>query len=489
MFKLQRSYSSLGHLHHSVTLFHSTSNPNVFLWTPIIHADTHFGLYHHTLSYYSQMLVHPIQPNAFTPSSLLKACTLHPIKVVHSHAIKSLVSYTTMLTCYTKHGMLPEVRVLFERMGVKDVVCWNVMIDGYAQHGCPYGALVPFRKMMMMHGNGNGKVRPNEITIEVVLLVHWSVVGYGIHGFGDEALQLFHDMCYVEVKPSDITFVAALTTCVHAGLVYGESSWLSWARVRSLRPCEEHGEHKDLETLHELKGPMTRSNSKLLQEEMAKRIKDGLLVKGKEGENHKELNWSMLKIVEQHWGTLLWACRIHSNVSFGEEIAEFLVSNGLASSGTYVLLSNMYAAAGNWVGVAKVRSMMKGSGVEKEPGCSSIEVNNRVHEFLAGDLRHPRSKDIYSMLKKMNAWLKARGYTPKTDVVLHDIGEREKEQSLEVHSEKLALAFGLISTSPGAAIKIVKNLRVCLDCHAVMKMMSKISGRKIIMRPEPVSPL
>ena len=59
--------------------------------------------------------------------------------------------------------------------GVKDVVCWNVMIDGYAQHGCPYGALVPFRKMMMMHGNGNGKVRPNEITIEVVLLVHWSV--------------------------------------------------------------------------------------------------------------------------------------------------------------------------------------------------------------------------------------------------------------------------------------------------------------------------
>ncbi|KAG5057506.1 hypothetical protein JHK86_012502 [Glycine max] len=206
---------------------------------------------------------------------------------------------------------------------------------------------------------------------------------------------------------------------------------------------------------------------------MAKRIKDGLLVKGKEGENHKELNWSI----------------IHSNVSFGEEIAEFLVSNGLASSGTYVLLSNMYAAAGNWVGVAKVRSMMKGSGVEKEPGCSSIEVNNRVHEFLAGDLRHPRSKDIYSMLKKMNAWLKARGYTPKTDVVLHDIGEREKEQSLEVHSEKLALAFGLISTSPGAAIKIVKNLRVCLDCHAVMKMMSKISGRKIIMRPEPVSPL
>jgi len=179
---------------------------------------------------------------------------------------------------------------------------------------------------------------------------------------------------------------------------------------------------------------------------------------------------------------LLWACRIHNDVSLGEEIAEFLVSNDLATSGTCVLLSNMYAAARNWVGVAKVRSFMKESGVEKEPGCSSIEVNNRVHEFLAGDIRHRRSKDIYSMLGKMNGWLKARGYTPKIDLVLHDIGEHQKEQSLEVHSEKLALAFGLISTSPGTAIKIVKNLRVCLDCHAVMKMMSKISGRKIIMR-------
>ena len=59
-------------------------------------------------------------------------------------------------------------------------------------------------------------------------------------------------------------------------------------------------ELKDLETLHELKGPMTRSRVKFLQEEMATRIKDRLLIKGKEGENHKDLNWSTLKIAEQH---------------------------------------------------------------------------------------------------------------------------------------------------------------------------------------------
>lgn len=421
-----------------------------------------------------------------------------------------------MLTCYAKHGMLPEARVLFEGMGMKDVVCWNVMIDGYAQHGCPNEALVFFRKMMMMMGgNGNGKVRPNEITVVAVLsscgqvgalecgkwvhsyvenngikvnvrvgtalvdmyckcgsledarkifdvmegkdVVAWNsmIMGYGIHGFSDEALQLFHEMCCIGVKPSDITFVAVLTACAHAGLV--SKGWEVFDSMKDGYGMEPKVEHY---------GCMVNLLGR------AGRMQEAYdLVRSMEVEPDPVL-----------WGTLLWACRIHSNVSLGEEIAEILVSNGLASSGTYVLLSNMYAAARNWVGVAKVRSMMKGSGVEKEPGCSSIEVKNRVHEFVAGDRRHPRSKDIYSMLEKMNGWLKERHYTPKTDAVLHDIGEQEKEQSLEVHSEKLALAFGLISTSPGAAIKIVKNLRVCLDCHAVMKIMSKISGRKIIMR-------
>lgn len=182
------------------------------------------------------------------------------------------------------------------------------------------------------------------------------------------------------------------------------------------------------------------------------------------------------------WGTLLGACRLHRNVALGEEIAEFLMSRNIASSGTYILLSNIYASAGNWDGVAKARTWMKESGVHKEPGCSSIEVHNKVHEFLAGDLRHPKSKEIYKMLEEINGWLKGQGYTPRTDTVLHDIGEKQKEKSLEVHSEKLALAFGLISTEPGTAIKIVKNLRVCLDCHAVTKLISKITGRKIVMR-------
>ncbi|KAJ6378500.1 hypothetical protein OIU78_028691 [Salix suchowensis] len=86
------------------------------------------------------------------------------------------------------------------------------------------------------------------------------------------------------------------------------------------------------------------------------------------------------------------------------------------------------------------------------------------------------------MLEEINGWLKTHGHTPQTDIVLHDLEDAQKERSLGVHSEKLALAFGLITTKPGTTIKIVKNLRVCADCHAVTKLISKITGRKIVMR-------
>ncbi|MED6120232.1 hypothetical protein PIB30_019022 [Stylosanthes scabra] len=509
-FKLQRSYSSLGHLHHSLSVFNLTPDPTVFSWTAIIYAHAHRGLFHHSLALYSQMLQTSVQPNNFTFSSLLKGLPFEPAVALHCHVIKfgfcndlyittclvdayarggdvvsaqklfdemperSLVSITAMITCYAKHGKLAEARKVFDEMEEeRDVVCWNVMIDGYTQHGLPNEALLLFRKMLAEEKRKNSKVRPNEVTVLAVLsscgqlgalesgrwvhsyiknngvqvnvqvatalidmyckcggledarkvfdgingkdVVAWNsmIMGYAIHGFCEEAFRLFDEMHGMGVSPTDITFIAVLSACGHSGLV---------AKGWEIDP-------------------------------------DPVL-----------------------WGTLLWACRLHNNASLGEEVVEFIVSHNLANSGTYVLLSNMYAAAGDWEGVAKIRSRMKDCGVEKEPGCSSIEVNNKVHEFLAGDLRHPKSKEIYLMLEEMNCWLKAKGYTPKTDIILHDLGEQQKEQSLEVHSEKLALAFGLISTRPGTPIKIVKNLRVCLDCHAVMKMMSKITGRKIVMR-------
>ncbi|EOX91580.1 Tetratricopeptide repeat (TPR)-like superfamily protein [Theobroma cacao] len=544
-FKLQRSYSSLGRLDYSLALFNRTLNPNIFFYTSIINAHALHGLSQEALFIYTRMLFEGVQPNEFTFSSILKSCSFEHGKMLHSQAIKfgfdsdlyvktglvdvyarggdigsarlvfermlekSLVSFTTMLTCYAKHGELEEARLLFDGMVKKDVVCWNVMIDGYAQHGMPNEALVLFRRMLA------AKARPNEITILAVLsacaqlgalesgrwlhtyidnnniqvnvrvatalidmyskcgsledarlvfdripdkdVVAWNsmIIGYALHGFSQEALELFHGMCRTRLRPTDITFIGVLGACGHAGLVNE-----GWSLFYAMK--DEYGIEPKIEHYGCMVNLLGRAGRLEEAYELAKNMKiepDPIL-----------------------WGALLGACRLHGNIDLGEKIVEFLVGHNVANSGTYILLSNMYAAKGNWEGVARIRTLMKDSGVQKEPGCSSIEVNSKVHEFLAGDLKHPKSKEIYTMLEEMNGWLKAHGYTPQTDIVLHDIGDVQKEQSLEVHSEKLALAYGLICTQPGTPIKIVKNLRVCSDCHAATKLISKITGRKIVMR-------
>ncbi|KAG8363519.1 hypothetical protein BUALT_Bualt19G0030900 [Buddleja alternifolia] len=544
-FKLQRSYSSLGHVENSVALFNQTQNPNVYFYTAVINGHAKNGLIEKAFLFYVQMLTENVEPNAFTLSAVLKSCTLPAGKALHSHAHKfgfesdtyvrtalidvyarggdivsarklfdtmperNLVSSTAMITGYAKNGDVDEARVLFDGMEERDVVSWNVMIDGYAQHGRPNEALNLFTQMLKANLKPNeasmlavlsacgqvgalesgqwihSYIKYNKILINAQLgtalidmyskcgslddakivfdgirkkdaIVYNAMIGgYAIHGFSEEALKLFEEMTRAGLHPTDITFIGLLSVCAHAGLISeGRALFNTMKDKYKIQPKVEHY---------------------------------GCMVNllGRAGQLDEAYELIMSASVEADpilWGTLLGACKLHRNVVLGEKVVEFLVKHGLANSGTYVLLSNIYAAMGNWDGVARMRSLMKQSGVLKEPGCSLVEVNNKVHEFFAGDMKHPKSKEIYKMLEEMNKWLKANGFVSQTDEVLHDIGEVEKERSLEVHSEKLALAFGLISTKEGTGIKIVKNLRVCSDCHAVMKLISKITGRKIVMR-------
>nr|AYM00532.1 pentatricopeptide repeat protein [Salvia miltiorrhiza] len=544
--KLQRSYSSLGYVQNSVALFNLTQNPDVFFYTAIIRGHAINGLHERALNFYVQMLIEEIEPNAFTLSTVLKACcTLETGKALHCHAHKfglvsdsyvrtalidiyarggdivlarrlfdsmverNLVTFTSMITGYAKNGNVDEARELFDGMEERDVVSWNVMIDGYAQHGRPNEAIVLFRQMM------KAKLKPDEATMVAVLsacgqvgalgsgqwihsylgyratfncrvgtalidmyskcasledarkvfdgikdkdaVVYNAMIGgYAIHGFSQDAMKLFKEMPEVGLHPTDITFISVLSACAHAGLISE-----SWGLFNAMK--DEYGIQPKVEHYGCMVNLLGRAGRLEEAYELVKSMSIGAD--------------SVL------WGALLNACRLHKNIALGEKVVQFLLQRGLAHSGTYVLLSNIYAAAGNWDGVARTRAMMKQSGVQKEPGCSSVEVNNKVHEFLAGDTKHPKSKDIYAMLEEMSKWLKAHRHASQTEEVLHNMDdEAEKERSLKVHSEKLALAFALISTKRGTTIKIVKNLRVCPDCHAVMKLVSKITGRKIVMR-------
>lgn len=182
------------------------------------------------------------------------------------------------------------------------------------------------------------------------------------------------------------------------------------------------------------------------------------------------------------WGALLGASRIHGNMELSEKAAEMVFKMEPNNSATYVLLSNLYAASKRWVDVSKIRLKMREVGVHKTPGYSWVEIHNKIHTFTAGDCFHPEKRSIYAFLEELDLKMKQEGYVPATKLVLHNVEEEEKKHMLKYHSEKLAVAFGILTIPAGRPIRVMKNLRVCEDCHNAIKHISKIVGRLIIVR-------
>lgn len=182
------------------------------------------------------------------------------------------------------------------------------------------------------------------------------------------------------------------------------------------------------------------------------------------------------------WQTLLGACRTYGNVEMAELASRKLVEMGFISCGDFVLLSNVYAARQRWDDVGRVRDAMRRRDVKKTPGFSYIEVKGMMHKFVYGDQSHSSCREIYAKLDEIKFRIKAYGYAAETGNVLHDIGDEDKEIALCYHSEKLAVAFGLTCTEEGTLIQVIKNLRICGDCHVVIKLISKIYNREIVVR-------
>lgn len=182
------------------------------------------------------------------------------------------------------------------------------------------------------------------------------------------------------------------------------------------------------------------------------------------------------------WGALLGASRIYGDTELGEKAAEMIFQMEPDNAGMYVLLSNLYAASGRWGDVGKMRLKMRDTGVKKVPGYSWIEAQNKIHTFSVGDALHPQRERIYSFLEELDLRMKKEGYVSSTKLVLHDVEEEEKEHMLKHHSEKLAVAFGILTIPAGRPIRVIKNLRACADCHTAIKYISKIVGRVVILR-------
>ncbi|WOK96073.1 hypothetical protein Cni_G04780 [Canna indica] len=419
------------------------------------------------------------------------------------------ISWNSMIAGYLKCGLVVEARALFDAMPSKDVVSWTTMIGGYAQHDQFMETLELFNEMQV------GPIRPDETTLVSVISacahlsaleqgkwVHayikknsidiniflgttlidmymkcgsvetalevfngmkdrgisaWNAVisGLAMNGLVMESLERFADMENSGVLPNEITFVGVLGACRHAGLVdEGRQHFKSMQQTYGIQPNVKH-----YGCMVDLFG------------------RAGLL---KEAEEFME-SMPMTPDVAT-WGALLGACKKHGATEIGEQVGKKLIELEPQHDGFHVLLANIYASTGRWDDVMKLRGTMRKRGVMKIPGCSMIESNGVVHEFLAGDRTHPQMEKIDKMIEEMTWRLKTEGYQPDITDVAYDIEEEEKETTLYRHSEKLAIAFGLISTFPPTPIRIMKNLRICGDCHEAAKIISRAYQREIIVR-------
>ncbi|XP_059306589.1 putative pentatricopeptide repeat-containing protein At3g08820 [Lycium ferocissimum] len=459
-----------------------------------------------------------LSPDSFTIVRVLSACSrvgdVSAGEWVHKYAVemgmgRNVFVNTGLIDMYAKCGNMGKAREVFDMMVEKDVVSWSAMIQGYASNGLPKEALELFYVMQgenvrpdcysmvgvlsacarlgaLEVGERASKLMDvNEFFSNAVLgtalidmyakcgrmgsaweifkrmtvkdRVIWNAVisGLAMHGHVKSAFCCFGQVEKLGIKPDGNTFIGLLCAFTHAGLVDdGRNYFRSMTHLYSLEPTIEHyGCMVDL---------LGRS---------------GLL-----DEAHSLIESMPMKANAVIWGALLSGCRLHHDTKLAEHVLKHLIELEPWNSGNYVLLSNIYSSNNKWDDSEKIRSSMNEGRMQKIPAYSWIEINGIVHEFLVGDMYHPISEMIYIKLGELTKELKEAGYVPKTEYVLFDIEEEEKEHFVGCHSEKLALAYGLLSTKPSDVIRIIKNLRICGDCHTFFKLVSKITEREIILR-------
>lgn len=290
-------------------------------------------------------------------------------------------------------------------------------------------------------------------------LVCWNAIigGYAHQGQVDMALALLEEIGsgISGLVPNYVTFVCILSACSRAGAVEQGMEIFESMQVRyGIEPGAEHYAC----------------------------VVDML---GRAGMVESAYNFIMKMPMQPTisvWGALLNACKVYSKPELGTIAAENLFKLDPKDSGNHVLLSNMFAAAGRWEEANLVRVEMKDVGIKKGAGCSWIAVKNKIHVFQAKDTSHERNSEIQAMLDEMRRKMEAAGYVPDTKFALYDLEEEEKLTEVRHHSEKIALAFGLVALPPAVPIRINKNLRICGDCHSFFKFVCGSFEREIIIR-------
>lgn len=511
------TYAKCGDLHGAIQVFEKMSERNVVSWTSMMAGYVREGNSDEAIKLFHEMERNGVSPDIFTVTSILHACarsgSLDNGKDIHNYIRENnmdsnLFVCNALMDMYAKCGSMEDANSVFTQMPVKDIISWNTVIGGYSKNCLPNEALKYFTEMQQIS-------KPDSITVACVLpacaslaalgkgqevhgyiirngyssdryvanalvdmyvkcgllvlaqllfdmipvkdLISWTVMiaGYGMHGFGNEAIAAFNEMRRVGIKPDEVSFISILYACSHSGLL--DEGWRLFNIMRNECKIEPKLEHYSC-------------------------MVDLLSRTGNLSKAYKFIKKMPIEPDATIWGSLLCGCRIFLDVELAEKVAEHVFELEPENTGYYVLLANIYAEAEKWEEVKKLRQRIGRQGLKKNPGCSWIIIRGKVNIFVASDASHPQAKKIQSLLKRLRAKMNEEGCHPKTRYALINADDMEKEIALCGHSEKLAMAFGMLNLSPGRTIRVTKNLRVCGDCHEMAKFMSKTSGREIVLR-------
>jgi len=518
--KLITLYSVCGRVDEARLVFQiGHESPPEPVWVALAIGYSRNGFPHEALLLYRDMLSRCSKPGNFAFSMALKASSdsgnalvgraIHAQIVKHDVGEADQVVNNALLGFYVEIGCFDEVLKMFEVMPRRNVVSWNTLIAGLAGQDRVPETLGAFR---VMQGEGmgfswitlttvlpmcaqltalhsgkeiHGQILKSRKNADVPLLnslmdmyakcgeigycekvfdrmrsrdlTSWNTMlaGYSTNGQIHKALALFDEMIRSCIEPDEITFVALLSGCSHSGLRSEGQRLFTVMQDYGVKPSLEH-----YACLVDILGRSGKLDEALTVAENIPMRPSGSI-----------------------WGSLLNSCRLHGNVPLAEIVAERLFEIEPNNPGNFVMLSNIYANAGMWEDVKRVRERMAMTGIKKDAGCSWIQMKHKIHIFVAGGSTDFRSSAEYIKIwNELSNAIKNLGYTANTSVVLHDINEDMKATWVCEHSERLAAVSALIHTGAGMPIRITKNLRVCVDCHSWMKAVSEVTGRLIVLR-------
>lgn len=529
-------YSKSGVLDSVLKAFQMIDEKNVISWTSVISACGDNGNSAAGLDVFVQMICDGVEPNEFALTSVLSLCCVTQALAmgfqVHSLSIKlgyesNLQVMNSVMYLYLKNGLVREAKKLFDAMENINLVTWNAMIAGYAQmmdiaedsvsaHRRGIQALEIFKKLnqsgmkpdlftfssiltvcsslaaldqgeqvhaqtiksgflsdvvvgtalVNMYSKCGSIHRASKAFVEMSTrtLISWTsmITSFAQHGQAQQALQLFEDMKFIGVKPNKITFVGILAACSHAGMVDEAVSYFKMMKsVYKIKPVMDH--YACLIDMFVRLGRLEEAFDLITKMEF-------------------EAN-------EVIWSILIAGCRSHGKLDLGFYAAEQLLNLNPKDSETYFLLLNMYLSAGRWKDVSRIRKMMKAEKVGKMKDWSWMSIKDKVYSFKADDDQQ-RTAELKELLSDLHERAKNLGYEVQPSLeVTNDQAEEETTTttttstiSIVHHSEKLAVAFGLLNTASAAPIRVNKSISMCKDCHNFLKFISISTTRKIIIR-------